>query len=123
MSDELPDRLLSSDGRWGWHAFPPDGHVPAEDEPWVPPAEGSTIRLMGEHTVEVPLWCGGQLFGDRAELEAHLGVSGALATDLVAWAAAWEDGHHGAELDREAASLVRRLDHELGHRYRFVYQP
>ncbi len=95
----------------------------AEDEPWQPPAEGSMIRLMGEHTVEVPLWCDGLLFDDRAELESHFGVSEPLATDLVAWAAAWEDGHHGAELDREAARLVRRLNHELGYRYTFVYPP
>ena len=114
---------MSPDGKSGWYAFPPEGVVPAEDEPWVPPAEGSTIRLMGEHTVEVPLWYDGLLFGDRAELESHFSVSEALATDLVAWAAAWEDGNHGAELDREAASLVRRLGHELGYRYTFVYQP
>ena len=78
---------------------------------------------MGEHTVEVPLWYDGLLFGDRAELERHLGLSEALVTDLVAWAAAWEDGNHGAELDRQAANLVRRLGHELGYRYTFVYHP
>lgn len=123
MRDGLPDRLLSPDGTSGWYAVPPDGEVPAEDEPWSPPPEHSMIRLMGEHTVEVPLWFEGELFNDRAELESHLSLSEALVTDLVAWAAAWQDGGHGAELDREAAGLVRRLNDELGHRYTFVYHP
>jgi hypothetical protein len=78
---------------------------------------------MGEHAVDVPLWCEGLLFDGREELESHFGVSEALARDIVAWAAAWNAGHHGAELDREAASLVRRLNQELEYRYVFVYKP
>jgi hypothetical protein len=123
VADGLPDGLLSPDGESGWYAFSPEGYVPPEDEPWVPPAEGSMIRLMGEHTVEVPLWCEGLLFNEREELESYFGVSDGLATDIVAWAAAWEAGDHGAELDLEAARLVRRLSHELEYRYVFVYQP
>ncbi len=115
---------MSPDGRSGWYAFPPEGYVPPEDEPWVPPAEGSTIRFMGEHTVEVPLWCDeGLLFDDREELESHFGVSEGLASDIVAWAAAWDAGDNGAELDQEAASVVRRFNHELEYRYVFVHKP
>ncbi len=84
---------------------------------------GSVIRLMGEHTVEVPLWCGGLLFNDREELVREFGVSEGLASDIVAWAAAWEDGHARPELDLNAARLVRRLNDELDHRYVFVYHP
>jgi hypothetical protein len=123
MGDAPPDRLMSPDGKSGWYAFPPEGYVPPKDEPWIPPPGGSVIRLMGEHTVEVPLWFEGLLFDDREELESHFSVSEGLVTDLVAWAAAWDNGDHGAELDRGAASLVRRLNDELGNRYTFVYHP
>jgi hypothetical protein len=123
MTDGLPDRPLLPDDKSGWYAFPLRGYVPAEEEAWVAPAEGSTIRLMGEYMVEVPLWCDGLLFGGREELRDHFGVSEGLAKDIVAWAAAWQDRSHGADLDREAARLVARLNHEVGHRYSFTYQP
>jgi hypothetical protein len=52
----------------------------------------------------------------------YFGVSEGLATDIVAWAADWETGDGGAELHREAASLVLRLNQEMGDRYVFVHQ-
>jgi hypothetical protein len=110
VADAPSGRLMAPDGKSGWYAFSPEGSVPPEHEPWAPPAEGSILRFMGEHTVEVPLWDDeGLLFNDRQEFESQFGVSEGLASDIVAWAAAWDAGDRGAELDREAASVVRRL--------------
>jgi hypothetical protein len=78
---------------------------------------------MGEEATEVPLWCGGLLFDEREELVSLFGVSEDLASDIVAWAAAWDARHHGPELDHQAANLVRRLNRELEYRYIFVYKP
>jgi hypothetical protein len=121
VADGIPDRLLSPDSKSAWYAFPPGGYVPVEDDAWEPPPEGSTIRLMGDYGAAVPLWYDGLLFDEREELESHFGLSVGLATDVVAWAVAWQHSHHGAELDQQATHLVARLSHELGHRCTFVY--
>lgn len=118
-----PDRLTSPDGSVGWFAFNPDGsHIGDSDDAWRPPAEGSVIRLMGEHSVTVPLWDDeGLMFGEPDELVRELGVSPALAADLAAWADAWHTASRQPGHDAEAAQLVRRLDDELDHRYRIVF--
>jgi hypothetical protein len=125
MGDELPDRLLSPDGRSGWYAFNLDGsRFDDDEEPWRAPPNGSTIRLMGEHTVDVPLWSDdGLMFNDPDELVRQLGVSADLAADIVAWADAWHSRSGEPDHDAAAATLVRRLNEELVERYSFVYKP
>ena len=121
MVDEHPDRLLSADGR-SWFGFAPDGADLEGGESREPPAEGSLIRLMGEDTVELPLWSDGLLFDEPAELMRELGVSEGLATDIAAWGIAWQTQSGQAEHDLEAVRLVRRLSDELA-KYTFVYHP
>jgi hypothetical protein len=125
VGDELPDRLLSPDGRSGWYAFNPDGsRIDEDEEPWRAPPNGSTIRLMGEDTVDVPLWSeDGLMFNDSDELIREFGVSVDLAADIMAWAVAWQSRSGNPDLDAAAATLVRRLNEELAHRYRIVYKP
>lgn len=99
--------------------------LPGDDEDlcW-PPSVIETVRLMGEHTVEVPLWRdGGLMFAAPESLISHLGVSAELAADLVTWADAWLTRSGEPDHDAEAAALIRRLREEIGHRYNFVYQP
>jgi len=79
---------------------------------------------MGEHTVDVPLWSDdGLMFNEADELVRELGVSGDLAADIVAWAAAWQSHCGNPDHDAAAATLVRRLNEELAERYSFVYKP
>lgn len=93
------------------------------DDSWEPPPEGSTIRLMGEHSVPIPLWDQeGLMFGDREELLGELPVTPDLARDLEAWGLRWQDEAGLTALDADALLLVERLTGELGHRWRFVYQ-
>jgi hypothetical protein len=123
VRDEIPDRLMSPDGRSGWYAVPLDGRDEA-DEPWTPPREGSVIRLMGEYSVDVPLWGeDGLMFSEPEELVRELGVSEELATDLKTWAKAWESRSDHPDFDAVALRLVRRLRAELDHRYEIVYHP
>jgi DNA-binding transcriptional LysR family regulator len=124
--DEPADRVPSDEGHAGWFAYMPDGGRPDDtEEPWVPPPRGSVIRLMGEHTVTVPLWSDqdGLMFNDPTELVREFGVSPDLAADLAAWGIAWaaQAGHPAH--DAEAARLVRRLNTELEDDYHFVYRP
>jgi hypothetical protein len=125
VGNDLPDRLLSPDGRFGWYALNPDGsRIEENDEPWSAPPNGSTIRFMGEHTVDVPLWSeDGLMFNDSDELVRELGVSPDLAADIVAWAVAWPSLSGDPAHDAAAARLVRRLNNELAHRFTFVYRP
>ena len=63
------------------------------------------IRLMGEHTVDLPPWSvDGLMFNDSDELVREFGVR--------------EPDH-----DAAAAAVVRRLNEELAYRYSFVYKP
>ncbi|HET7195971.1 MAG TPA: hypothetical protein VFI99_13370 [Nocardioides sp.] len=79
---------------------------------------------MGEHTVDVPLWSDdGLMFNDSDELVREFGVSTDLAADIAAWADAWHSRSGTPDHDAAAATLVRRLNQELAHRYRFVYLP
>ena len=123
MRDLPPDRILSSDGRSGLYAFPPEGYRLAEDEPWEGPRDGTQIRFMAEEGVVVPLWGDdGLIFGDGEELIREWGISEALADALVAWGQASQAGD-SAELDAEAARLIRALNKELGYRFPIVYKP
>lgn len=112
------------DGRSGWYASPPAGHQPElEDEPWEGPSDGSLIRFMSQDGVDVPLWSEeGLIFVDGQELVREWGVSQELATDVVRWGRA-SQGPATAELDAQAAELVRRLRRELQRRFRILYQP
>lgn len=114
---------MSPDGQVGWFAFEPDGsRIGYGDDAWLPPADGSMIRLMGEHTVTVPLWDDeGLMFAESEELVRELGVSPGLASDLAAWADAWHTEAGQPRHDAEAAQLVQRLEAELDHRYRIVF--
>ncbi len=124
MADQLRDRFLSPDGGSGWFAYRPAGDEEEDDEPWEPPAEFSVIRLMGDHTVVVPLWSeDGLMFSEPEELVDAFGVSAELARDLAEWASAWHTRAGRPEHDAEAARLVRRLGSELDHRYTVVYKP
>lgn len=123
MSDMPPDRLLSPDGTAGWYAYLPDGsRIPASDDAWEAPPDGTVIRLMGEHTVPVPLWDqDGLMFGEPEELIRELGVSGALAGDLQDWAERWHTESRQPQHDADAMALLDRLRVELGDRWVFVF--
>jgi DNA-binding transcriptional LysR family regulator len=126
VQDEPPDHAPSDEGHTGWFAYMPDGGRPDDtEEPWVPPPHGSVIRLMGEHTVTVPLWSDqdGLMFNDPTELVREFGVSPDLAADLATWGIAWEAQAGHPAHDAEAARLVRRLSTELEDDYHFVYRP
>jgi hypothetical protein len=126
VNDELPDRLLSADGKAGWFAFAPDGgRLDDREEPWRPPPRRSVIRLRGEHTVNLPLWSeeDGQMFSEPWQLIEEFGVSPDLAADLEAWGIAWEKQAGQPGHDAGAARLVRRLNEELDNYYVFVYRP
>nr|WP_300047475.1 hypothetical protein [uncultured Nocardioides sp.] len=103
----------------------PAPSVPGDDADLCWPAPIiETVRLMGEHTVEVPLWSErGLMFAAPESVVSHLGVSTELATDLAAWADAWHTRSGEPDHDAEAAALIRRLREETGRRYNFVYQP
>lgn len=121
--DDLPDRILAPEGAGGWYAFMPDGsRIPEVDDPWQPPPDGSVIRLMGEHSVPVPLWDqDGLMFGDPPDLVRELGVSEALARDLQDWADRWHTESRQPRHDADAEVLLDRLRAELGQRWTFVY--
>lgn len=125
MSQDVPDRLLSSDGETGWYAFPPEGYDPgADDEAWEGPPVGSLIRLMAEDSVDVPLWGpAGLIFMDGEELINEWGISDQLAKDIVRWGRASSRGLQNSELDADAARLVRALTDQTGHRFRIVHHP
>lgn len=125
VSSEYPDRFLSPDGSVGWYAYNPDGsRIGGDDDPWEPPREGSTIRLMGEHCVEIPLWGeDGLLFSGAEELVEHWDLSADLVSDLREWADAWLDHSEEPSHDDAAVRLVRRLADELDHRYDIVFKP
>jgi hypothetical protein len=90
---------------------------------WWPPTP-ATIRLMGEYTVQVPLWGEtGLLYASQESLVSDLGISPELASDLVAWAEAWETASGQPDHDAGAAALIRRLRVETERRFNFVYQP
>ncbi len=98
--------------------------VDNDEETWDRPREGSLIRLMGEHEVDVPLWAeGGLIFNDGEELAREWGVSAALVADIVAWGIAWQTSAGQTDHNAEGARLVRRLDHEVDHRFRIVFKP
>lgn len=125
VTEPPPDELLSPDGRTGWFAYHPSGsRGHSDDEAWQAPPEHSTIRLMGEDSVDVPLWDEeGLMFSNVDELQRELGVSAELADDLVSWGRAWQTRSGESNHDSEAAILVRRLNRELNYRYQFVYKP
>lgn len=102
----------------------PDGNAHSDDtDLWWPPAP-ETIRLMGDHTVQIPLWGEvGLLYAGAEALMFDLGVSHQLASDLAGWGNAWQTCSAQPEHDAEAAALIRRLRNETGNRYAFVYQP
>jgi len=71
----------------------------------------------------VPLWGeGGLIFNDGDELAREWGVSAALVADIVAWGIAWQTSSGQPDHDAEGARLVRRLDHEVDHRFRIVFK-
>jgi hypothetical protein len=117
---------MSPDGRAGWYAYRPDGsRISGENErasKTLP--DGSVVRLMGEHSVTVPLWSErGLMFSEPENLMRELGVSPALAADLEAWANAWQTHAGEPAHDAEAAALVRRLKRETEYRFRVLYHP
>jgi hypothetical protein len=123
MPEPPPDRIMSPDGRSGWYAHEPGGHQSESDDEWAGPREGSVVRFMAEDSVDVPLWGeDGLIFSDEHELEREWGVSPELAAAIVHWGRA-SQGPVSAELDAEAARLVRLLRRELDHRFAIVYQP
>jgi hypothetical protein len=123
MDERLPDKLMSTDGRYAWCAYRPDGGRFEQDDSWQGPPEGSLIRLMSEDTVDVPLWSeDGLIFADDEELIREWDVSQELAADIARWGRASQHPPT-AEQDAEAAWLIRRLRHELGERFRFAYRP
>jgi hypothetical protein len=67
---------MSPDGTSGWYVFNPDGSwIGGDEEPWEAPPEGSTIRLMGEDSVDVPLWSeDGLMFAGFEELVREMGT-------------------------------------------------
>lgn len=80
---------------------------------------------MGEHGVTVPLWSDddGLMFSEPIELIQAFDVSSDLARDLEVWSVAWATHAGEPSHDAEAARLVRRLNDESNHHYRFVYRP
>ena len=124
VPDELPDRLLSPDGRSGWYAFAQDGsRIEDKDDAWSAPPEGSTIRFMGEHTVEVPLWDdNGLIFDTGEEMIREFGVGIDLAAEIMAWADQWHTRSGQPDHDAAGEALARRLQQELANRYTVVYK-
>ena len=124
MDQQPPDRIFSPDGASGWIAMSPEGYrVDNEEETCERPREGSLIRLMGEHEVDVPLWGeDGLIFNDGDELAREWGVSAALVADIVAWGIAWQTAAGQADHNAEGARLVLRLDREVDHRFRIVFK-
>jgi len=122
VPEETTDRLLSPDGKSGWYAFNPDGsRFEDDDEAWSAPSKGSTIRFMGEHSVDVPLWDeNGLMFDTGEELIRELGVSVDLATEIVAWADQWQARSGEPGHDAAGKALARRLQQELSDRYRVI---
>ncbi len=86
-----------------------------------------SIRLMGEDSVDGPLWDDDGLMFTTAEelLEAYslLGLSVELVAALVSWAREWPTRSGEPAHDAEAARLVRQLRVELGHGVGIVYKP
>jgi hypothetical protein len=117
----LADMVDDSTARYVWATGGPDVDI---ETVWEPPADGSFIQLMGDHTVQIPLWDeSGLMFNAADELVAKLGVSADLAADIAAWGEAWQMGSGRPEHHLEAVRLVRRLGQELDYRYTFVYHP
>lgn len=98
---------------------------------------GPVIRLMWDHTVEIPLWdAEGLLPEDPVWLHDELGLSPELIHALTTWSRDAdsvlgepdEDSTPSArlirlDLDREARRLVDVLRRELGSRYDVEYHP
>ena len=124
VPDEIPDRHLSPDGGSGWYAFHPDGsRSEPDDDAWSAPPEGSTIRFMGEHSVEVPLWDDdGFMFDSGEEMIREFGVGIDLAAEVVAWADQWQTRSGQPDHDAAGEALSRRLQQELANRYTIVYK-
>lgn len=102
-------------------AFPPPGARVDDDDGFE--VEGVIRFRMPEEDVDFPLWDDGGLLPDEPEiLQAGLGLSAGLVTDLKAWGAAWNDTQARTEDARElhrdrlravAATLIDRLRGEL----------
>ena len=124
VPDETPDRLLSPDGRSGWYAFRQDGsRIEDDDDAWSAPPDGSTIRFMGEHSVDVPLWDdNGLIFDTGEEMIREFGVSIHLAAEIVTWTDQWQTRSSEPEHDAAGEALARRLQQELADRYTIVYK-
>jgi hypothetical protein len=96
-------------------------------------ASGSVIRLMWDYGVRVPLWdAEGLLPEEPGWLRVALGLSDPLVEDLRRWGLDMEELDANqekrteeayADLDRRARDLARRLQDELGSRYRVDYRP
>jgi hypothetical protein len=124
VPDEIPDRLLSPDGKSGWYAFQQDGiRIEDDDDAWRAPPKGSTIRFMGEHSADVPLWDENRLMFDTGEeMIRECGVGIDLAAEIVAWADQWHTRAGQPDHDAAGEALARRLQHELADRYTVVYK-
>ncbi|UFN45351.1 hypothetical protein [Nocardioides okcheonensis] len=88
---------------------------------WEAPPVGASIRLMGDHGADMPLWTEELLLADAGEGIRLLGLSQGLASDLEDWGRSWDGRGDHARRDAEAEILLARLRSELGDRYEFRY--
>lgn len=88
---------------------------------WEAPPVGASIRLMGDHGADMPLWTEELLLADAGEGVRLLGLSQGLASDLEDWGRSWDGRGDHARRDAEAETLLARLRSELGDRYEFRY--
>jgi len=129
-------RALAEEVEFRYHvAYVPTPLPPRPMERYVPRAQGAytrrtdrdvdhaphgeTISLMGGPRSRVPLVWEEALFEDPDDLVEVLGLSPALAVDLVDWAIAWQTEAGQPPHDAWARRLIGRLEDEAGDRYRF----
>lgn len=104
-----------------------------EEEPADHAVSGPVIRLMWDYGVRVPLWdAEGLLPEDPEWLREALGLGDPLIEDLRKWGLDMEaldaspsrrttEAHEA--LHARARQLVRRLQEDVGSRYRIVHHP
>jgi hypothetical protein len=113
-----------------WSAVAPEG-AQASDEEEDCTVEGTELRIMWDEGAG-PLWASdGPLPDDPAWLRRALGLSDSLVADLLTWlsdmtalhtglpVADWRE--RGRQLDKRGRELAKRLQTEVGTRYRAWY--
>jgi hypothetical protein len=104
-----------------------------EDEPADYSVTGSSLRIMWDYGVRVPLWDAQGLLPEEPDwLRNALGLSDQLIEDFTRWGLDMEEldavprrrtTEAYEALDARARALAKRLQQEVGSRYRVLYHP